>query len=197
MLLRTQIGQFINRIYRSKTMLWVNGVDVALHNNILTVLHTPKGKLLYATHNIITAAGDVYYAQRGAAETPTNAFTTLYLSAVTWDATHPSKTSNTDNIASVITGGSKVVDATYPRTNDPDVNNTGGGVTVVTWRFSYGKADFASVVNAGAISLAGVTNWGAVAGNSPVLNAYNEAVATNKTLNDTLTVFVNHTFLGV
>lgn len=200
MLLKSRISEFVNKVYESKAGLWFPEIDVLVpkFQNILFVLDGDLGKRLHAVHNIVTNDGDVYYAERMANESPTNTFANLYLSTVDWDSGHPAKTSNSDNIASVISGSSKAVDGTYPQTNDADADNTGAGTDVVTWRFSYAKGDFSdNDIDAGAIAEASVTSWGSASLNDPLLTAFDITPAFAKTSNDTLKVFVNHTANGV
>ena len=200
MLSRVRDHRFANRVLVSRAGLWLPEIDALAprFRNVLAVLDGPRGRRLVASANIITDAGDVYYAQSALGEAPTDAFTTLYLSSVDWDATHPQKASTSDNIASVIAGASKAVDATYPRTADPDADNTGAGADVMTWRFSFAKADFNDAdIDAGAIAAAGATGWGVAAGTDPLLTAFDIAPAFAKTADDTLKYIVNHTQNGV
>jgi len=183
----------------SRAGLWVPRLDalVPRHHNILCVVAGPAGRLLIPAHNIVTNEGDRYYAQKIAGEAPTNTFNRLYLSTVDWNATHPSKTSTSDNIASMISRTEKAPATGYPKTNDGDADNTGAGVDVVTWLFSYAKADFSdNDIDAGAIAATGVTSWGAGAGTDQILTGFDLATFA-KTANDTLKVFVNHTMNGV
>jgi hypothetical protein len=160
--------------------------------NVVVVLERGDGSKeiwRYEDVNIVTNAGDRYYAQRAAGETPTNNFNTMYLG----NGTQPTwtKTSNFSNLAGVISGSAKTVATGYPRTNDTDPDNTGGGVDVVTWKFSWSKTDFAATgINQAVITISGATST------SPILTGFN-MTAFDKTTNDTLTIFVNHSFEGV
>jgi hypothetical protein len=199
MLIKSTVHGFAHKVYTSTAGLWVPLLDILVpkHHNILCVLGTPGGKVLFPAHNIVTDMGDRYYAQRAVSETPTDTFARLYLSAVNWDGGHPAKGSVTDNIASVIAGTEKAATGTYPKTADADADNTGAGVDVVTWAFSYTKADFnAATIEAGALAAAAVTSWGAGAGVNNLLTAF-DLTTFAKTANDTLKVFVNHTMNGV
>lgn len=197
MLIKHRVHGFLNRVYQSANGLFLpGGLIIPRNNNILLILENFRGKELMAAHNIVTDAGDVYYAQKAGSESPTNTFNTLYLSTVDWSPA-PAKDTDTDDLASVISGGSKAVDSTYPKTNDGDADNTGAATDTLSWRFSYGKADFNDPsVDAGAIAATGLTSWGAGSGVHPVLTAF-DLTAFAKTANDTLKVFVNHNFLGV
>jgi hypothetical protein len=160
--------------------------------NVVVVLEKGNGEKKiwrYEDINIVTDEGDRYYAQKAAGETPTNNFNTMYLG----NGTQPtwSKTSNHGTLAGLISGSAKTVASGYPKTNDTDPDNTGGGVDVVTWKFAWAKADFsANGINQADISVAGATAA------SPILTGFN-MTAFDKTFNDTLTIFVNHSFEGV
>lgn len=197
MLIRKSTDRF-RGVYQSLGALWIPFLDLIVprHDNVLGVLTREDGSVqLVAAANIITDAGDVYYAQKAAGETPTNTFANLYLSAAAFSS--PAKDSDSDDLASVISGSSKAPTATYPKTNDGDSDNTGAGTDVLTWLYSYTKADFNNAaITAGAIAASGVTSWGAGAGTDPLLSAFN-LTSFAKTSNDTLKFFVNHTFNGV
>ena len=82
-------------------------------------------------------------------------------------------------------------DATYPQTDDQDGDNTGAGVDIVTWRYSYTTAQ-GNVVD---------IIEGAIVDNDTTPTAalchFLFAGIFTKTSSDTLKVFVNHTFTGV
>jgi hypothetical protein len=197
MLIRHRVSRFQNRVYETIGSIFFPELDVLIpkKNNILCVLDNDKRKLLIPAHNIITNAGDTYYAQKACGESPTNTFANLYLASNDWSATHPQKTTHAGNLSgTAISGTSKAVSATYPKTNDGDADNTGAGVDIITWLFSYTKADFnATGIDAGAIAASGVT-FGS--GSSPILTGFT-LTSFDKTANDTLKVFVNHEVLGV
>lgn len=201
MLIRTKVGQFLNRVYKSANSIWVPDQDnvMPIHNNIIGVVGNPEGKLLISTYNLVTTRGDLYYAQKAAGESPTNNFTTLYLSSLPANTTI-SKANTTDDLINitVATGSSsKNVSATYPRTADPDSDNTGAKANAVSWLFSYTTGDFDDPsVEGAAIAEYGVTSWGASAGQNSLLTLFN-FVAFQKANNATLKVFVNHQMLGV
>lgn len=195
MLIKERIHGFCNSVFRSKGSLWVPLLDIVVpkHQNILSIVEGPRGKFLYAGHNIVTDAGDVYYAQRAMTETPTNAFANLYLSSEAWGA--PGKGSTSSGLASIIAGTEKAPTSGYPKTDDDDTDNTGAGADVMTWLYSYAKGDFNdNDIEGGAISIASVPAWGS--GSTPMLTAFNQT-AFAKTANDTLKQFVNHTQNGV
>lgn len=196
MLVKERVTRFANRVFRSRAGIWTPEGEAPVHNNVLLILGNRSGKRLVLAHNIVTNDGDTYYAQKAVDEAPTNSFANLYLSSVDWSPA-PAKDTDTDDLASVIAGAEKAPTANYPQTDDPDADNTGAGVDIVTWKYEYTKGDFNDPdIDAGAIAAAGVTSWGANAGVDPVLTAF-DLTAFEKTADDTLKVFVNHQMAGV
>lgn len=190
MLIRHSIPGYRNRVYGSLASLFVPLFDAVVpkHKNVLAVVEGPEGKLLIPAHNIVTDAGDIYYAQKSAGEAPTNAFTTMVMCS----AGTPGKAA-VYSAFTAIAGSTKVISATYPKTNDTgDADNTGDAVNVVSWLGNWAKADF----NNAAISHGLITIAAPVSG-SNLLTGYAFAAAFAKTVNDTLKVFVNHQMLGV
>lgn len=189
MLVRSAINGFRNKVVLSGAGLWFPQLDalVPRYRNVLAVLGRPDGALLIPASNIITDAGDIHYAQRGAAETPSNAFGILELGS----AGTPGKAVNRSGFTA-IASTQKAHDATYPKTNDGDTDNTGAGTDVVTWLTSYSKADF----NANGITHGWITNVTPGASEA-ILTGYAFAASFNKTADDTLKVFTNHTQNGV
>lgn len=147
-------------------------------------------ELLVPGLNIVTDAGDTYYAQSAVSETPTNDFdhanSGLRLGD---DNTAPTK-SDTDVTNFLATSG-HALDATYPQTVDPDTDNTGDGVDIVTWRYSYttSEGNVAAIIE------------GAIVDNrttpTAALTHFLFGGVFTKTSSDTLKIFVNHNFLGV
>ena len=189
MLIKSITGKFLNKVFVSKSGIWVPLFDAVVpkHRNILAVLETPAGKLLIPGSNIVTDAGDIHYAQRAVSESLTNAFGVGELAS----AGTPAK--GADRSAFTLIGSTeKAHTGTYPKRNDGDADNTGAGVDVVTFLQSYGKADFA----AASITHGIITN--ATPGASePILTGYAFGASFGKTSNDTLKVFQNHTMNGV
>ena len=195
MLNRVSLDGLANKVQRSGAGLWFPEIDLVVprHRNVLALLDRPRGRILVPASNIITDAGDLYYAQRGAAETPTNAFGILELTTGREVAAAPAKGDNRGNYDTlVIAGTQKAFDATYPKTNDGDADNTGAGTDVTTYLVSYTKADF----NATGITHGILTNVTPGAA-EPIMTGFQFAASFNKTADDTLKVFVNHTANGV
>lgn len=188
MLIRSSVPGFAHRVYITAASLIVPMFDafVPRHRNVLAVLGKPDGRFLIPASNIVTNAGDVHYAQRGAGESPTNAFGISELAS----AGTPGKAANRSTFT-VIGSTQKAHAGGYPKTDDDDADNTGADTDIVSFLASYAKADF----NHAAITHGIITN--ATPGASePILTGYAFASAFEKTADDTLKVFVNHDFTG-
>lgn len=146
---------------------------------------------VHRTHNIVTDAGDEYYAELGAEESPTNVFDSMSLGTAASSA--PGKGNDWSDLTE-IASTNKLVKATYPLTNDTgDADNTGDGIDVTTWTFEWAGSDFNSVVITDGVIVAG-----AGAGSEPLLTHFEFTGGVfTKTATDTLKVIVNHTFTGV
>src|SRR5690606_35956890 len=124
---------------REKMTLAVNKIKArGKVTAILRNIHTGEERV-YETHNIITNAGDVYYAQRAAGESPTNAFDTMWL-GIADSSSAPDKGNDSDDL-DFIANSAKTVKSGYPKTDDDDPDHTGAGTNVVTWTFEWGAAD--------------------------------------------------------
>lgn len=153
--------------------------------NVVAVLRNKNGKKYIPGANIVTNSGDLHYAERGAAETPTNSYVGFRLGTA---ATAPTKT-DTD-VTTFLTGSGKNLTATYPKTNDSDGDNTGAGTDVVSWAVSYTTAE---ANGTGIQELAIVDN---ITTPTVALTHALFAASFDKTSSDTLKVFVNHTMNG-
>src|SRR5215471_8999510 len=152
MLIRHALPGFRNRVLVSRDSLWVPLFDALLpkHNNILAVVEGPDGKTVIPAHNIVTDAGDIWYAQKSCGETPTNAFNTMVMCS----AGTPGKGA-VYSAFTPIAGSTKTVSATYPKTNDSDADNTGKGLNIASWLGNWAKADFnAAAISHGLITIA-------------------------------------------
>jgi len=187
--IQTRDHRFRNLVTVTQFAINALGLSVPKHQNVLAVVRQgdDPSPILVPGSNIVTNDGDLHYAERGAAETPTNAFGVHEMAS----AGTPGKGNNRSNFTT-IASTEKVHTATYPKTNDGDADNTGAGTDIVTWLVSYTKVDF----NHSAITHGIITN--ATPGASEVLlTGYAFAASFEKTANDTLKVFVNHTMNGV
>ena len=162
---------------------------VSIAENVIAVItHADGSKTIRRGKNIITDAGDVYYAQRACTETPTNTFANLYLGSTAVPSTGKASTyASHTPIAST----SKAKASGYPKSNDNDANNLDAAADVISWKFAYTANEFtASSVTELVVAKA------AASGTDPVLShaAFSPAFAV--TAADVLTVFLNHTVTG-
>jgi len=166
--------------------------QISIVGKVIAVLEnkkTGKKKIIHG-FNIVTDKGDKYYAQSAVAEAPSDDFDAvaggLRLGS---DNTAPTKADN--DVTTFLAGSAHALDATYPLTDDPDADNSGKGVDIVSWRYSYltseGNVD---AIIEGAIVDDRTTPTGA-------LSHFLFAASFNKTSSDTLKVFVNHEMDGV
>lgn len=145
--------------------------------------------------NLITDDGDLYYAQQAAGESPTNDFASANGRQELGNGVQgtPNKTNTYSALITPVTASRKVIDGTYPKTNDGDSDNTGSGTDIVTWLTSWTKADFNAVGLTGGV----LHNAAASPAGGSVLLTYWTITAFDKTADDTLKVFINHEFRGV
>lgn len=167
--------------------------EIAITGRVLAVLKCPQLEatpIIIPALNLVTNDGDLYYAQSSVAETPTDDFDAAaagwHLGTGSTAATKTDTDVTTEDVA-----GRKATDATYPRTNDPDGDNTGAGTDIVTWRVSYTTAE-ANITN---IREAAIVDNRTTA--TAALTHFVFAAAFTKTSSDTLKIFANHEMLGV
>lgn len=158
--------------------------------NVVAVVRDKFGKIksMVKGKNIVTDAGDLFYAQKACGETPTNAFARAYLGT----ATAAEGKSSTYATLTVISSTEKAPSSGYPKTNDGDTANTGKAVDSATYKYEWTGADF----NNAAIACGGIAKASA-GGTDPLLTHFKFTAAFEKTASDTLTLYVNHNFLGV
>lgn len=164
---------------------------IGITGKVVAVLANQKTgdkKIIHGV-NLVTNDGDVYYAQQACEETPDDDFDGgsggLRLGS---DNTTPTKT-DTD-VTTFLAGTGHAVDGTYPQTDDQDGDNSGAGVDIVTWRFSYTTAQG----NANSIIEGAIVDD--ITTPTAALTHFLFAASFDKTSSDTLKVFLNHEFLG-
>ena len=145
--------------------------------------------------NLVGNDGDKFYAQAAASEAPTNDFAGANGRQELGNGSQgtPGKTDTYSALIGPVTASRKVIDATWPKTNDGDADNTGAAVDTVSWLTSWTKSDFNSVGLSGGV----VHNAAGSPVAGSVLLTYWTITAFNKTADDTLKIFINHNFLGV
>lgn len=173
------------------TRLRVAGEIIIVLRNTLT-----GAKRTMRTHNIVTNAGDHYYAQTAAEETKLFTVAGMRLGTHATTPTAPAKTDvklQTTTGSTLLASSEKVIDATYPKSDDSDGDNTGAGIDIVTWRTSWLVSE-ANSANIATVDLPDSLTDGSI---TQSLSIANFAAKFTKTSSDTLKVFVNHTFNGV
>lgn len=182
----------ISKLIRQARFSLAKVVSQIVKSDAFVILtdHNTGLRSVVRARNIVTNAGDIYYAQRGATEAPTETFNSLYL--CTGGPVSVAKTDDTDDYTEAA-GSEKLVSASYPRTNDPDGDNTDAGVDVVSWLFSYttGDGPFATPITHSYISVASA---GAA---QAILNSYEWAASWTKDASTSAKVFMNHEMNGV
>jgi len=172
---------------------------LGIKSSIIIVLKdTVTGfKRVIRTKNLITDAGDLYYAQRGIDALPTNftngsavfdAIMELYNGA----SAAPDKANDRSDLVGLVTGSGKAMDSTYPKLNDDDTDNEDAGVDIITYRVTYAKAE----ANAAGIADVILTNPSPGA-SEPLLMHAEFAAPFEKTASMVLKVFLNHQMNGV
>ena len=163
-----------------------------INGQVIAIIRNPilEREAMISGLNIVTNDGDLYYAQQAVGETPTDDFDAAAAgNRLGTSNTAPTKT-DTD-VTTVDAAGNHAHDATYPKTNDGDGDNTGAGTDIVTWRFSYLTSEG---------NITGIQE-GAIVDNrttpTAALTHYLFAASFNKTSSDTLKIFVNHQMNGV
>ncbi len=161
---------------------------------VLQNVHTGK-KTVIEGDNLITDAGDRHYAERvddshNGPVSFTNAFDIFELG--TGHTGVAAKGDDRSDITGFVASSQKVFDATYPLHNDPDGDNSGSGVDIVSYRVSYTTGE----ANSAGIDHLIVTNVTPGA-SEPIMTHAEFGAAFEKTASDTLKVFLNHQMNGV
>jgi hypothetical protein len=167
---------------------YIRGMDDG--HNVLAVVRDKFGKVKSAVRgkNIVTNAGDTFYAQMGAGESPTYSFANCFLGD---SAVAEAKDDDFSDL-SLIASTEKAPSSGYPKSNDSDADNTGKAVDSVTYKYEWTTSDFnSSTINCGGIAESGAS------GTDPLLTRFKFSAQFEKTASDTLTLYVNHNFLGV
>ena len=180
-------------------------------NNICVVLQKTDGtKHWFYGSNIVTNDGDIYYAKRACGETPStdeNFGAVASGAGATCILQNPSSANSlakADDYGEVTnpivtTGAQKDCTSAYPKTNDGDTDNTGAGVDIVTFKFSWTTSQIdtssGNAITGGCI----VDKNSTLADGKKILTHWNFAspASFHKTSTDTLTLYVNHTMNGV
>jgi len=187
---RVNLAQYWMDLVVAQLMSHQQPQQLAISGQVVAVLRDPRleRELIVPGLNIVSNAGDLYYAQLGAGEAVTFDFAAGGL-RLGDNNTAPAKT-NTD-VTNFLAGTGHAVDATYPKTDDDDGDNSGAGTDVVSYRYSYTTAQG----NANGIVEGAIVNNTTTP--AAALTHFLFGAAFNKTSSDTLKVFVNHTMNGI
>lgn len=193
-------------------MLLIKGNGISLpaeidpKNNICVVItHLDGSKEWFYGSNLVTNDGDIYYAKKGAGETPSSNENFGAAACVLQNPSSADTVAKTDTYGSVTSkittsGAVRGLSEGYPKTADTDADNTGAAADAVSYKFEWSTTQIdtsaGNPITGGAIYDVGVTS--PVSG-TKILTHWNFASPSSfhKTNTDTLKLFVNHTFNGV
>jgi hypothetical protein len=155
-------------------------------NIILSIAHEDGTETLVKGKNLVSYEGDKYYAQKIASEATSFDAASLRLG---YDQAAPTKTDS--DVRNFVANSNKAITAAYPERNNNDTGNTLGGENVLTWKIVYdiGDLDAVDIIEA-AIVDDGVTPTKALC--RFIFDRKFTITAT-----DALTVYVNHSLIGV
>lgn len=160
--------------------------------NIVVVHRDARGReRIIRAKNLITSAGAIWYAQKAMGEAVTNNFIQMRVGTGNGGAWAAGSTYS--NLTGPIVASAKDVDAGYPKRNDNDAANTGAGVNVMSWRWSYTSADFTS----GTPVTDAVITIAAPAGGSAILTGFTFGTSFTLAAGESIKIFVNHTLTPV
>lgn len=177
-----------------------------IHGDVCAVLRdasTGEIKSVHKSQNLVLDAGDLYYAECGVAATQQSNFTTAstpfpfdgqmeMFKSVSVAPTKAASRSGMVGKAGPSSGSTtKSMDATYPKVNDLDADNTGKGADVLTYKVSYTAGDWS---DAGTFDDVDLTNPTPIAADAMLMWA--DGLAVVKSSSDTLVVYINHTITG-
>jgi hypothetical protein len=178
--------------------------DLDPENNICAVLKneiTGKKRWWFGS-NIVTNDGDIYYAKKGAGETPaTNENFLQGRAELRTGTVTPAKTNTygyetgttAGGLVTPVTASRKTLETGYPKTNDSDTDNSGRSTDAVSYKYYWNTSAF----NATGILGGAIHDNASPADATKLLTHWTFAASFSKTANDTLTLFVNHTMNGV
>lgn len=164
-----------------------NRESLHIYGKVIILLNDEK----IIVPNIVTDAGDLFYAQRSSQEVPVNLFHLGGLILGTAGNT-PSKSSIYSDITSIIPSSFKNLEPGYPKRNDTDISNTGANIDSITYKFKY----LSNEVNSANINRLAITVQNPTGSSQLLMYSVLPAPIT-KTNGMVLTIFINHNFKGV
>lgn len=168
-----------------------------IKDNVIALLTHADGTYdIHTTHNLITTDGADYYAEliengKNATAPPTNDFITVLLGNPGSDDT----LNIADNFSNWVQGtllltAEKTADQS--KIGNTDLDNTGKGTFVFTWKFIWAGADFDTELQNDVRN--GIITTASHVGTDPILNHWNFSMPFEKLSTSTLTLWVNHAF---
>ncbi len=174
--------------------------DIQVIQNVIVLETRSDGtKKYHYGKNLLVDTGELYYTKEIAQEaTPSPDFTADGRLELNNPASADTLVA-TDTYAQLltpITASRKVIDATYPKRNDDDVDNPGRAANVFTWRVTYTGADF-DTESANNVTGGAIHDQASPVGGTALLNHFNFTTSFEKLSTSSLVVWINHTLVGV
>lgn len=168
-----------------------------LRRNCIVVLSKKEGKHIVKSWlfgaNLVTDDGEIYYAKKGAGETPaTNENFIQGRNEFRTGAATPGATDTYTNVTTPVTASRKQVAATFPKSNDSTTENTGKAINAVTYKFAYSAGDFTATGIIGGC----IHDNASPVGGTKLLCHYS-ITSFNVDAGDGLNFYVNHAAAGV
>ena len=167
-----------------------NRDSIDISGKVVIILYDGNQLRRLEVPNIVTNAGDLFYAQRANQEVPDNLFHVGGL-VLGLNGNAPSKTSIYSDITSIVPSSFKNLEPGYPLRNDQSPSNTGKGKNTITYKFKY----LSNEVNSANMNRLAITVQNP--NGSSQLLMYAIIPLISKSAGQILTVFVNHNFNGV
>ena len=171
-------------------------------NNIFVVLENRKSgkKRFWYGSNLVTNDGDIYYAKKGAGETPATDENFLQGKCILQNPGSSPAVAKDDAWAEFaaqtpISASIDALEGGFPKANDLSGDNDGKNPDAVTYKYYWDTTNNWTGIFGGCIVDA--ANYAALGADDKLLTHWAFAAAFAKTDNDTLTLYVNHTMNGV
>lgn len=177
-----------------------------IHGEVLGIIRdaeTGVKKRVYRTTNLVTNAGDLYYAELGVGATVPSNFTVAgtpfafdgQLEIFKSVSAAPDKAANRSGMTGKAGPSSgttlTATESGFPKVNDTDTDNTGKGADVLTYKFAHAAGDWS---DAAAMDDVDVTN--PTPGATEAMMMWADGFNVIKSASDTLVTYINHTFNG-
>jgi hypothetical protein len=145
--------------------------------------------------NIVTNDGDIYYAKKGAGETPaTNENFIQGRCELRTGTVTPAKDDTYTDVTTPVTSSRDTLESGYPKTDDTgSSDNTGAATDAVSYKYYWATTDF----NATGITGGCIHDNASPVSATKLLTHWTFSASFSKTSTDTLTLYVNHTMNGV